>query len=166
LKVSLDRDQIRSYIIAAASSQKEKMKADLNNQFMFLKFDCATRIRVNYLGLNVRYVSPTTNLPTTRTLAVIDTQSKHSASELKDMIKNVLDDYEIPLNHILCCVTDNASNMIKLVSSMNEVPYQYQCQCCGTVPFCLAYGSGSGFQNFILWFRFWVPTRKILFFLQ
>ncbi len=77
------------------------MKPELNKQFMFLKFDCATRIGVNYLGLSVPYVSPTTKLPTTW-LAVIDTQSKHSASELKEIIKNVLDNYKILLDHILC----------------------------------------------------------------
>ena len=33
----------------------------------------------------------------------------------------VLDDYEVPLDHVLCCVTDNATNMVKLVTTMNEV---------------------------------------------
>jgi hypothetical protein len=122
VEVSLDKDQIRSYIIAAAMAEKEKMRQELENQFMFLKMDCATRIRVNYLGLNVRYFCPMTKLPTTRTLAVIDTKSRHSAKELKEMIDSVLEDYKIPLSHILCCVTDNASNMVKLVSTMNEVP--------------------------------------------
>jgi hypothetical protein len=118
-----------SYIIDAAVAAKEKMKEDLKNQIVFLKMDCATRIRVNYLGINVRYVSPTTKLPTTRTLAVIDTRSKHTARELKEMIDRVFEEYQIPLNHILCCVTDNASNMVKLVSTMNEVctlPYSTQ----------------------------------------
>lgn len=96
------------------------IKAELKGQFLFLKFDCATRIRTNYLGLNVRYVSPTTKLPTTCTLAVVDTRSKHTAKELREIMDTVLSDYEIPLSHILCCVTDNASNMVKLVSSMSR----------------------------------------------
>ena len=40
--------------------------------------------------------------------------------ELKDIIDKVLKDYEIPLEKVLCCVTDNASNMVKLVTTMNE----------------------------------------------
>ncbi len=90
---------------------------------MYLKFDCATRIRTNYLGLNVHYVSKEKKQPTTSTLAVIVSQGRHSASELKEIIENVLGKYEIPLRHILCCVTDNASNMVKLVSNMNQVMF-------------------------------------------
>ena len=118
-KVSLDRDQIRSYIIEAAEDKKRMIKAELKGQLVFLKFDCATRIRTNYMGINVRYVSPTTKLPTTCTLAVVDTLNKHTAKELREILDTVLSNYEIPLSHILCCVTDNASNMVKLVSSMS-----------------------------------------------
>jgi hypothetical protein len=117
----LDRNQIRTYIIEAAKKRKEILKEELRGQFLFLKFDCATRIRTNYLGLNVRYINKSTKLPTTSTLAVVDTQSSHSARELKDIISNVLEEYEIPLDHILSCVTDNAANMVKLVSSMKKV---------------------------------------------
>ena len=124
-KVSLDKDQVRSYVILAAKAEKEKMKEELRGQCLYLKFDCATRIRTNYLGLNVRYVSKAKKLPSTSTLAVVDTQSRHSARELKDIIETVLDDYEIPLSNILCCVTDNASNMVKLVTTMNEVCMMY-----------------------------------------
>ena len=90
---------------------------------MYLKVDCATRIRTNYLGINVRYISKSTKLPTTSTLAVVDTLSRHSARDLKTIIERILDEYGIPVDHILCCVTDNASNMVKLVSDMNEVKF-------------------------------------------
>lgn len=119
LHVSLDRDQIRSYVILAAKAEKERLKEELRGKFLYLKFDCATRIRTNYLGLNIRYVNKD-KLPTTSTLKVVDTQSQHSAIELKNIIEKVLEDYEIPLEKVLCCVTDNASNMVKLVSTMNE----------------------------------------------
>jgi hypothetical protein len=119
LQVSLDRNQIRSYVILAAKAEKERLREDVRGKFVYLKFDCATRIRTNYLGLNVRYVNKD-KLPTTSTLKVVDTRSQHTATELKDIIEKVLKDYEIPLEKVLCCVTDNASNMVKLVTTMNE----------------------------------------------
>jgi hypothetical protein len=119
LHVSLDKDQIRYYVILAASAEKDRLKEELRGKFVYLKFDCATRIRTNYLGLNVRYVNKD-KLPTTATLKVVDTRSQHTAMELKDIIDKVLKDYEIPLEKVLCCVTDNASNMVKLVTTMNE----------------------------------------------
>jgi len=77
--------------------------------------------RTNYLAVNVNYVSPTTELPTTSTLAVVDTNSRHTARELKEMIVKILNNYSVPLDNILCCITDNATNMVKLVSSMSQV---------------------------------------------
>lgn len=115
----MDRDQIRSYIIEKANKTQEDLKNDLKNKFVFLKFDCATRIRTNYLGVNVRYVS--NGYWTTRTLAVLDTESQHTAAELRKLLMKVLDNYEIPLDHILTGVTDNASNMVKLMDEMNKV---------------------------------------------
>ena len=31
----------------------------------------------------------------------------------------VLQEFEIPKSHVLCCVTDNASNMVKLIKDLN-----------------------------------------------
>ena len=95
------------------------MKEEFKNRFLYLKFDCATRLRVNYLGLNVRFVDDQ-GLGITRTLAVVDTESRHTSSELKEIINGVLQDYDIPLANIICCVMDNATNMVKLVSMMNK----------------------------------------------
>lgn len=50
LGVSLARDRVRSYVIAAAEQLQLKIKADLKDKFIHLKFDTATRIRTNYLG--------------------------------------------------------------------------------------------------------------------
>ena len=70
------------------------------------------------MEMQIRILYP--KLPTTCTLAVVDTKSKHTARELREILDTVLSDYDIPLGHILCCVTDNATNMVKLVSSMNN----------------------------------------------
>ena len=43
-------------MIEEAESHKDKVKEDLRNKYIYLKFDCATRIRANYLAINVRYI--------------------------------------------------------------------------------------------------------------
>ena len=108
-------------MLEAAQIERENLKKQLEGRFLFLKFDCATRIRTNYLALNARYVSPVTGLPTTCTLSVVDTHSRHSAKDLKEMVVKVLDDFNLPLDHIAAAVSDNAANMITLVAKMNEV---------------------------------------------
>jgi hypothetical protein len=119
LHVSLDREKVVQYVLDAANRLKTDIKKDLQKKFVYLKFDCATRIRTNYLGVNVRYVDSSNN-PVTKTLVVTDTKSKHTSTELKNILTKVLDDFGIPLTQVLCCVTDNASNMVKLVKNFNE----------------------------------------------
>ena len=117
--VSLDRNRVRDYVINAAEELKTKVKADLRDKFVHLKFDCATRIRTNYIGVNARYINSDNNAVTT-TLSVTDTKSQHTSSELKVLLHNILEEFDIPLNHVLCCVTDNASNMIRVVKDLNQ----------------------------------------------
>ena len=93
---------------------KEKIKKELKNRFLYLKFDCATRLRVNYLGLNVRFVDDQ-GLGVTRTLALVDNEGRHTSGELKKIVNGVLQDYDIPLANIICCVTDNATNMVSMM---------------------------------------------------
>jgi hypothetical protein len=70
----------------------------------------------------IYFVSLTTKLPTKRTLAVIiNTRSKHFARELKNMIDGILEEHQNSFNNAICCVIDNASNMVKLFSTMDEV---------------------------------------------
>ena len=48
---------------------------------MYLKFNCCTRIRTNYLGLNVHYIDQETDKPVTKTLCVTDTLLRHTSME-------------------------------------------------------------------------------------
>ena len=106
-------------MIDAGRDKMEEIKREMKGKFIFLKFDCATRIRVNYLGINARFVSQGKGV--TRTLAVIDTESQHSADELREMLVTTLSQYEVPLDRVLAGVTDNAANMVKLMADMNNV---------------------------------------------
>lgn len=115
----MDRQQIRKYVQDFAAKQRESLKEELKGNLLYLKFDCATRIQTNYLAINVRFLN--NGVGQTRTLDVIDTLSRHTAAELKDMLLNTLSKFEISLDKILISVTDNATNMVKLVELCNEV---------------------------------------------
>ena len=86
---------------------------------VFIKFDCATRLRVNYLGVNVRYIN-NEKQAVTKTLMVKDTQSQHTSNELKMMLRKILQEFDIPPSNVLCCVTDNASNMVRTGKAINH----------------------------------------------
>ena len=54
------------------------------------------------------------------TLAVVDTLCEHKGINIKEMIQRILDEYEIPLQNVIMCVTDNAKNMITAVQQINR----------------------------------------------
>lgn len=119
LGVSLDRDRVRQYVISAAEDLKDEIRKEIKNKMVFLKFDCATRIQTNYLGINIRFVD-SNDRPVTKTLQVLDTQNRHTSRELKVLINKCLAEFKITPRNVLCCVTDNASNMVKLVRDFNQ----------------------------------------------
>ena len=49
---------------------------ELKGKLIYLQFDATTRIRINYLGINARYVQDEKSI--TRTLAVVDTRASLS----------------------------------------------------------------------------------------
>lgn len=89
---------------------------------MYIKVDVATRIRVNYLGINVRFIDQQTLLPATKTLALKDTFDQHSSDSLRQMLSDTLEDYKIDITKVVSIVSDNASNMVKMVKDMIITP--------------------------------------------
>jgi len=118
LGISLKRDRVTHYVISAADKHKKELLQQLKNKWIHIKMDCATRVRTNYLAVNVRFIDDNSNV-VTKTLAIVDTKAQHTSKELKALLMKVLEDFEIPLKNIVCVVTDNASNMLKLVKTLS-----------------------------------------------
>ena len=110
---------MRKYVVEQANQAKAELVTLLKNKLICIKFDCATRLKTNYLGVNVRFPDKD-GIGVTRTIAVVDTQAQHTAASLKRYLLCILQQYEIKPTQILCAVTDNASNMVKLVADINK----------------------------------------------
>ena len=119
LGVSLERHDVRKLVIAKAEQQKEALKKELKDKFLFLKLDACTRHRVNYLGINVQFVNSENKLDI-QTLAVRDTEAQHNSDFIRDTTEAVLKDYDIKKQQVLAIVTDNASNMTSFVEKFNQ----------------------------------------------
>jgi len=51
-----------------------------------------------------------------------DTQAQYSSKFLTQLAKDVLQDYGLHKDCVLCTVTDNAFNMVSVVKQLNERP--------------------------------------------
>ena len=118
LGVSLNRDRVRDYVMELGQQERSQLSNDLKGKPVYVKLDCATRIRTNYLGVNIQYCG-SENQAVIKTLCVRDTMSRHSSDYLRRMTVQVLEEFSIDPKNVLAVVTDNASNRVKMVEDMN-----------------------------------------------
>ena len=117
--ISLDKDNVRKLVTDKAKKEKENLRQELKGKLVFLKMDGATRHRVNYFAINVRFVNSKAEA-TTKTLVIKDTKSHHESEYLQELVEDVLKDFGIKKDQVLCIVTDNATNMVCMVDKLND----------------------------------------------
>ena len=119
LGISLGNAAIRSMLMEKAEEERKKLCDSLKGKLVSLKFDAATRLRQNFLGVNVQFWCEEDGL-VVRTLAVVDTDADHSATHTRDLVTQVMTNFQLEKNQVLACVVDNAANMTKTVKLTNE----------------------------------------------
>ena len=118
-KLGVSLSSIRNLILCEAEEQKNKLKEELRDKFLFLKMDRCTRHRKNYFSLKVQFVDYK-NEVRIFTLAVRDTENQHSSNFIQRMVEDVLKDFEISKQQVLAVVADNASSMTLAVQKLSE----------------------------------------------
>ena len=122
LNVSLDRDAVREMVVDRARQLELDLISAMKKKPVFLKIDGATRLGSSYLAINVQYVQ--NGKAIIKTLAVVDCAGKHSAAATMELVKKVMERYELKKDQILAIVTDNARAMLKTVELLNQAEVQ------------------------------------------
>lgn len=120
LVVSLKRLSFRKLILEEAKNEIEELRKTLEGRFMFIKMDAATRQKVNYFAINATFVYENKKMGT-RTLGVVDSKAHHGSINLQNFVEEILQDFEIKKDQILCIVTDNVLNMLSTIERINKV---------------------------------------------
>ena len=95
------------------------MQLKLSGAWISIKFDGVTRLRSHFLGISVQYYDEEYGL-TVKTLALVETETNHTSSHLKEILLDTLKQFNISKQQVLACVVDNASNMTRTVQLLNE----------------------------------------------
>ena len=111
LGMTLNRENIRERIIRQAFELRQKISSEVKNKIISLKFDIASQKERGFLGINVQYIYE--GSLQLRTLAVKEMFERHTGTEIKECIFDVLELYGIEIIQIYSTTTDNASNMMK-----------------------------------------------------
>ena len=114
----LNKDVIKNEIELTAASIKKEIKTELKNKIFSLKIDSVSRLNRSVLGINVQYVVK--NKIQIKTLAMREMLYKHSAVNIKQIVMDTLNEYDLHVDQIHSITSDNGNNMIKTTSLLNE----------------------------------------------
>lgn len=118
LNMSINSENVKSNIGLMASKIKTQISIDLKNRLFSLKIDEASRLNRSIVGINVQFIER--NSIQIKTLAMVEMKEKHTAVNIKRIICNTLDKFNLNIEQIYSITSDNGRNMIKETSLLNE----------------------------------------------
>lgn len=123
LNIKMDRLTIKEKVMAVYDEEAASLKNLLKNKLIYLKLDLATRIDRSFLGVNVQFEHEG-NMKLF-TLQVLDIGSRSTdAATLTEIVREILNKFQIENTNILSITTDNGSNVVKIAEllSTNQEP--------------------------------------------
>lgn len=116
MKISLEFMQ--SQLEYFANLIKAEVTHDLKSKLFCLKIDCATRLFRSFLGVNVQYYKNGNIF--VRNLACLELFDRHTGKNLSQHVIEILDDFKLSIGNVFSITSDNASNMAKTVTELND----------------------------------------------
>lgn len=83
-----------------------------------VKYDIATRHNRSFLGINVQFIKD--GFIELRTLEVKELMSRHTSTYLQQIVLDILQNYNIGIEKLYCCTSDNGRNIIKTSKMLQE----------------------------------------------
>lgn len=111
-KQHISAQGIRPYIVEKAEALKELLVSKLKNRMISLKVDAATCMDKSFFGVNIQFIEDGKIIIIN--LATKELKQRHTADNLRHVIKEILNDYSIPLDLLYSMTRDNRGNMKKL----------------------------------------------------
>ena len=117
-KFTLNYESIRNLVTEYAANQREVLSKLLRKKSVYLKIDGVTNHNSIYLGINVQFFN--NNSIDIKNLGVVNSHGSHRSSVYLDIIENVLREYQIEKEQVLCITVDNAANMLSTIQILND----------------------------------------------
>ncbi|CAH0389158.1 unnamed protein product [Bemisia tabaci] len=107
-KFAISADTVREFIRPKAQKLKAKLKKELNGRVLSLKVDRVSRLNRCFLGVNVQYIE--NGQVCIRTLGVPELTGRHTGENLRDVIIEVSEEYDINIKKVYTSTTNNGSS--------------------------------------------------------
>lgn len=105
--IAINENSIREAIIHKAIEIRNEIKEEIGNKLVCLKIDGATRHGRSFIGVNIQYILNRKII--IRTLGLREMFERSTSENLKNLILNILREYDITVHNIYTITTDNGS---------------------------------------------------------
>lgn len=116
---TINSSNIASSIAELATKYRMQIKSEMSNKLISIKLDVATKLNRSMLGVNAQYVHESKIC--LRTLAVKEMRFSHTTEYIKDLMMQILSEYDISPLQLYCCTSDNGANVVKFPELMKQI---------------------------------------------
>lgn len=115
--LTISSGNIGAKVSAHASELISRLKGEFKNKFLCLKIDSAKRLFRSIFGINVQYIENGKII--LRTLSVVEIKDRQTGVMLKNLVCEVLKEFDIKLSQVYSVTTDNGANMLLAVKLLH-----------------------------------------------
>lgn len=122
-KLTINAKTVKPHIEEMANEIRKKIKIALNGKVISVMADIATKNHRGILSINAQYYSAgRINLIT---LGMLEMNIRHTAENIKDMIVELLNEYEISIDQVYSFTADNAASMKLTAKLLNAAADEF-----------------------------------------
>lgn len=118
LNLCLNRFNIYNFVHERYLRMHNALQELLKDRLICLKVDCATRMERAFIGINLQFVHK--GKIAIFTLSAIELQVRHTGSNLKKVILEELQKWNISPSQIYSITSDNGANIVKAIELADE----------------------------------------------
>lgn len=109
---------IKKRIAYLANEIKIKIKEEVNDKFVSLMIDFATKHRRSIMGVSLQFVQ--NGQVVTRSIGMVQTLASNTSANVLKVLMELLDSFGINKTRVISITTDNAPNLSLMVKILNE----------------------------------------------
>lgn len=122
LKSCITRFNISGYIHNRSEEIRKQVTKLISEKAVSIKIDCATRMDRSFIGINIQFVHKSKIV--IFTLSALEVHIRHTGENLKRIILEELERYNVKATQIYTVTTDNGSNLLCAVKLMRDAPIE------------------------------------------
>lgn len=110
--------ELKAYIEHVANEVKKTIMKNVENRFVAIMLDIASKNNRSVIGINAQYIHE--GRVQIQSLGIIVLEAAHTAEYITKVLSDLLASYNIPKERVIAITTDNASAMLAMIRRFDK----------------------------------------------